>query len=433
MRNRLRFAAPFVALAIASAPRADTVQARSTTLLIDRQDFRDGNLQTAVPIYEIVDLSASDVRTPYTDDLEIAVSTWGALDAANQVRFWQNGALATDRRLSGDVNTAYVRADFLGKALTLRAGRQLIAYGTARMVQLDGGQLQLALPAGFGLSGYVGSPVQPRFQARGGPFTVGSTTATFMTGGRASWRYPGLLDVGASVAVATDRGDPSRRDVGADLRLTPHRMLALVGSGWWSLYEGRVGEGSIAALLTPIRLVDVTLDYRFTEPALFLPRNSILAVFAEDKRNTVGGAVRWEAARDLVLDADYHLLLADAGTGHWARTKATYHPGGPSTTVGAEASYLRSPSNGYVLARLFGVKNLAALTGTLDLYGYFFREAVNGQDQALTATATMGYEFARGWRALVAGTAGTTAYLSSQFELLAKLVFNETYVAREVR
>lgn len=85
------------------------------------------------------------------------------------------------------------------------------------------------------------------------------------------------------------------------------------------------------------------------------------------------------------------------------------------------------------MGRLFGAKTVAALTGTLDLYAYFFEKSINAQSNALTATATLGYGIARGWKAVLAGTAGTTAYLSSQFEVMAKLVYDQTYVAREVR
>ena len=432
MKNRLRLAITAAALALASAPRADTVQASSTTMLIGRQDPRNGSVQTAIPIYEILDLSATDVQTGFADNFEIVLSTWGSVDAANNIRFWQNGA-QVDTRVTGDVNLGYVRADFINRSLQLRVGRQMVADGVSRMIQMDGGEMRLILPAGFGLSGYAGVPVAPRFSTRGGEQTVGNTRADFATGGRLSWRAPGLLEVGASVAYASDHGDPSRQDVGADLRLTPHRLITFVGSGWWSLYEGRVGEASIGATIAPVRHFDVTLDYRHVEPDLFLPRNSILSVFAADKRNDIGGALHWGAAKDLSLDADYHALIEDSGTGHWARAKATFHPGGPGSTLGAEGSYLEHPENGYTLARLFGAKTIQAFTGTLDLYGYFFKNPVNGASNALTATASVGYGFARGWRAVVAGTAGTTAYLTSQFDVMAKLVYDQTYIAREVR
>ncbi len=433
MKNCLRVAFIAVAAAWAVIPRADTVQASSTTLVLGRQDYRAGALQTAVPVYELIDISASGLQTPYTDDLEIVLSTWGSADLANHVRFWQNGALVDDR-LTGDVNVGYIRAAFFGRRLSLRVGRQMVADGVARMVQLDGAEARLSLPYQFGISGYVGSPVAPRFAARGGDLAVGNVRADFATGGRVSWRYARLLDVGASVAVATDHGDTSRQDVGADLRLTPFRFLQLLGSGWWSLYESRLGEASVAATLFPMPHLDVTLDYRHVEPDLFLPRNSILAVFASDKRDDVGGSVHWGLMRNVALDVDYHALFQPAGTGHWARAKGTWHPGGPSSTLGGELSLLNNPDNSYFLVRAFGARQLATLfSGTLDLLGYFFDHAVNGKSEALTATATVGYQFARGWRAVLAGSAGTTAYLDRQLDVMAKLVYDGTYSVREVR
>jgi len=439
MKNRLRLVLFAAAVAAASSSRADTVQASSTTLLLGRQDFREGSLQTAVPLYELVNIVASEVKTPFTSNLEIALSTWGSVDLAER-RIWQNGALL-DRKFTGDVNVGYIRADLLSDVLTLRLGRQMVADGAARMVHLDGAEARLALPLGFGLSGYAGSPVAPRFATRGGELEVGNIRATFATGGRLSWRYPGALEVGASVATASDRGDVSRQDVGADFRLTPVRFLQLSGAGWWSLYESRIGEASVAATVFPVRHLDVTVDYRHVEPDLFLPRNSILAVFVADKRNDVGGSIHWGALRNLSLDADYHLLLEEEGQGHWGRLKGAYHPGAPETTVGAELSLLKSSAaasgindNGYKLARLFGAKQLVRdVFATLDLQGYFFDKDVNGQRKSLAATATLAYELVRGWRAAVAGTAGSTPYLERQFEIMAKLVYDQTYAIREVR
>ncbi len=438
--NRLRSALLAVALAMAAgSPRADTVQASSTSMLLVRQDWREGALQTAVPLYELLNIDASDVRTPYAD-FEVALSTWGAIDLAD-VRFWQNGA-RTDTRFTGDVNVGFIRGELLSHRLRLTVGRQLISEGISRMVQIDGAEARVALPAGFALSGYAGSPVSPRFATRGGDFAAGNLRATFTTGGRASWSRPGLLDVGASLAMATDHGDPSRQDFGADFRLTPHRLVQLTGTTWWSLYEGRLGEASFAAMLFPVAHLDVTLDYRHVLPDLFLPRNSILSVFVSEKRNDVGGALHYDGVRDLALDADYHLLIQDVGQGHWARARGTYSlRGGPATTAGAELSLLSNAGtatslngNGYKELRLFGSRRMAqAFLSTLDLMSWFYENPVNGQKRSLAATATVGYELGRGWRATVAGTAGSTPYLERQFEVMAKLVYQQTYAVREVK
>src|SRR6266498_2636529 len=133
--NRLRLLLLGAVLTTTSTTRADTVQASSTTMLLGRQDFRDGSLQTAVPLYELLNLNASGVKTPYAD-FEIALSTWGSADLAD-VRFWQNGAQVGDH-FTGDVNVGFVRADFLHRTFSLRLGRQVVADGNARMVQIDG-------------------------------------------------------------------------------------------------------------------------------------------------------------------------------------------------------------------------------------------------------------------------------------------------------
>jgi hypothetical protein len=449
MMSRIRLLVIATALT-AGAARADTVQASSTTMLIGRQDFRlgapglDPTTPTAVPLYELLNVVASDVKTPFADGVEVGLSSWGALDLGDK-RFWQNGA-PVGTRATGDVNAAYAKASFLDRRLTLTVGRETVADGVARMVQLDGAELRLALPGGLGLQGYVGSPVTPRFAGRGGELVTGNVRAVFATGGRLDWRYADLLDVGASVGIANDRGgEASRRDVGVDFRFLPFRMLLLTGQGFFSLSESRIGEAVVAATLFPVRHLDVTLDYRHVEPDLFLPRTSILSVFASDKRNDLGGAVHWGLMKNVALDADYHLLLEDARdaapgnpnipseTGHWVKGKLTTHPYGTANTVGLEGSYLHHPDNGYYLARLFGAREWNAISVTLDLLGYFFQKDVNGQPKSLTATGTVGYQFVRSWKVAVAGTAATTPYLERQFEIMGKLVYEQTYAVREVR
>jgi hypothetical protein len=450
MMSRLRLLSIAAALAAGAAARADTVQANATTLFIGRQDFREGELQTAAPLYELLNVVASDVSTPWADDVEVALSTWGSIDLGKK-RFWQNGALV-DTSYTGDVNVGYIRANFLDRRLTLRVGREMVADGVARMVQLDGAEARLVLPAGFGLQGYVGSPVAPRFAGRGGELTVGNIRAVFATGGRLSWRYSTLLDVGASVGIANDRGgEASRRDAGVDFRLTPFHLLQLSGQGFFSLSESRIGEAVVAATFFPVHHLDVTLDYRHVEPDLFLPRTSIFSVFAADKRNDVGGSLHWGVAKYLSLDGAYHYLIEDArdraldvvpagvnaqipaAHGHWARARATAYPGGPGTSLGVELSLLDTTENGYKLARFFAGREWRGISGTLDLLGYFFESDVNGQPRSLTATATLAYEFLRGWKAALTGTAGSTPFLERQFEMMAKIVYEQTYAVGEVR
>lgn len=421
-----------VAAAVSAVPaHADVVRANATTLFYTRQDWYAGQLDRASPIFEIVSVTASEVTSPFADDVEIAVSTWGAVDLSD-IRRWQNGGTAS-RRASGDVDTAYIKGELLGRRLVLRVGRQMIADGIARMVQLDGGQLRLRLPGGFGVSGYAGSPVSPRFTSRGSEATTGNTRGEFATGGRVSWFWPGWVEVGASAALARDHGDVSRQDIGADLRATLPGHVELLGSSFYSTYAERWGEIAASASWRPTRAVQLLANYRHVEPDLFLPRTSILSVFAEDERDDVGGAIRWEPVRGITVDAGYSRLFESDGDADRVGVKATWRPRA-AWDLGVEAVVLDHPDDqGYWLGRAFAAwrRSLVELTG--DVQSVWLNRSVNGEDLSLTATATAGYRFAKGWKVLVAATTGTDPFLERHVDFLAKLVYDQIYVTREVR
>jgi hypothetical protein len=200
------------------------------------------------------------------------------------------------------------------------------------------------------------------------------------------------------------------------------------------MYEERLGEGEASLSWRGSRRLQAAAEYRHVEPDLFLPRTSILSVFADDQRNELGGWVRVEPMRALVLDANYHALLEDPGTGHRARVKGTYTLR-PRTDVGAEAVLLQQSEqdNGYWMGRAFGGYGRGPIDLTADVVSYFLERNINGEDLALTATGTVGWRFMQGFKVLVAASGGTTPYLTRHFDVLAKLVYDQIYVTREVR
>jgi len=427
MRTRLTMALAAASLAALPA-RADVLQASATTLVTAGQSYRDGQLERAIPVYELVTVSATEMKTGW-GEFEATLAAWGAVDAG-PIRFWQNGAPAGSRA-SGDVDVGYLRGDVLGRRLTFRLGRQVVVEGSARMIHLDGGQLVLRLPAGFGLSAWGGVPVSPRFDARGGELALQGTRADVAYGGRVSWGRAGLLEVGASAAIAEDGSEVSRQDVGADLRLTPVHALELTGSGFYSIAEKRVGQVQAGARLQAHRTFTVFADYQHVEPDLFLPRNSILAVFAAEKRDDVGGGLRWTPRRTVDVDAEAFYLKEPEGNGRRARVRGTLRPYGLGA-VGAEVQVLKIPENGYLQGRLFGQRDFGRISATLDLWIYRYENKVNDQSQSLGGTVTGGYQIDPAWRVTLAATAGSDPLYKSRAEVMAKLVWNQTFL-REVR
>ncbi|HLE44330.1 MAG TPA: hypothetical protein VJB36_09975, partial [Methylomirabilota bacterium] len=395
-----------LALAAGFAARADTVEVTSTTFVTagEQTRYRSGSepdLVTVVPAYSILSITAREVTNPIADDLRLVVSTWGAYDFADPR--WDNG---TTSELTGDVTTGYVQAGFAGRRLTLRLGRTHVMTGVARMLNVDGGEAIVLLPGGVRISGYAGLPVSQRFASRSGIRSWNPAAGDLAFGGRLGWTLatPGLagrgLDLGASANVVQDGDDPVRQEVGVDLRLQPFARtnLTLAGMGAFSLYDERFSEANVSLTWSARRRLHLTADWRFTAPDLLLARNSILSVFSSSEWNELGGGVRYELGRGLSTGADYHVRLEpgeegeDAGNiGHDAAARLDWERSG--TSAGLEASYLEALDNGYIGTRGYGRRDFGRLSPSLgnvfvsaDVLAHFFREAVNGEDFALTGT-----------------------------------------------
>lgn len=428
---------------VASVARADTIDVDSTTLLNVAKQTRGGvpgqafELVTTAPAFEILSVTARDIRNGAFDDLTVVLRTWASYDIKD--RRWDNG---TDSNLTGDVTAGYVEGKLLRRRLTLRLGRAMVSTGVARTLQLDGGEAIVVLPAGFRISGYAGAPVTQRFGYRSSLVSWNPVGGSFATGGRLGWSLalPGApgrgLDLGASVNMVEDHGDPVREEVGLDARVQPVDRLVLSGFGAYSLYDRRTAEASARAGIDATRKLLLELDYRYVAPDLLLARNSILSVFSAEERQTVGGGVSYAVSRAWRVGASYHLLLEpgrDGGTteGNEADARIDWRRG--VTSAGLEGFFLDALDNGYVGGRLYGRRELGRAFAAADVLLHVFREQVNGQDSAVTGTLSIGYEVLRSLSAVVSGRAGVTPFMEQTFEVMAKLVYNQTYRKTEVR
>ncbi len=435
----------FVAAVAATAARADTVDVTSTTLLNIGQQTRGGapgttpDLVTTAPAFEILSITARGIANPIADDLQIVLGTWGSYDLSD--RRWDNG---TESSLTGDVMTGYVSGKFVGRMLTLRAGREHVAAGVGRMIQLDGGEAVLAVPLGIRLSVYAGSPVSQRFTSRTAIRSWNPVGGDLAFGGRAGWSLalPGApgkgLDVGVSANRVLDDGDTVRDEVGADLRLQPFGNLTLSGFGAYSLYDGELAEATARLGWSVTREVHVDADWRLVKPDLLLSRTSILSVFSDAQRNYVGGGITWDGRRGLLVGANYHLQLEPGATesssdflGHELEARAEVGHG--RWLGGAEYFFVRSFENGYHAVRLFGRADLGPLFAAVDVIGHRFKEEINAEKNAVTGTLTAGVNLTKGFSAVVSGRAGVTPFMEQTFDFMAKLAYNQTYRTREVR
>ena len=430
MRPRLRIALAAVAGLLGTLPaQAAEVEVTNTVLLHGYPQARYGAsplaTDTIAPAYELLSITARNVPSPIGERLELVFSGWGAANLGSNP--WWNG-YGNDGAFSGDLQLLFVKADFAKGALGVRLGRQQVAGGNSRMLQLDGASVLWRMPFGLSLSAFGGSPVSARFDRRGGDHAANPIPGDVAAGGRIGYALP-VFEVGLSALALWDRGTAGRQEAGMDLRLSPLTWLTLLASGTAVVEDFQVAAASVSAIAQASRAVSVSADYNYTLPSLFLPRDSILWVFTDSSREDVGASVHLAPSRFVSLDAGGAYLVTQDG--YRVGGRATWRPA-RRTSLGADLSYLSAKDNAYFLGRVFGARDLGLVEASLDLQAMSFDKAVNGENSSLLAIASLGRRLGRSFTVAVSGSAGVTPYYQSFLQVMAKLVY-QSFPPREVR
>ncbi len=241
--------------------------------------------------------------------------------------------------------------------------------------------------------------------------------------------------MGLSFVQLAQSGRTLRQEFGADARWRIVPSLTVSGIALMSTVEGRLAEADVQARWQPRMWFELMADWRRTAPDLFLPRDSILSVFATETRDEAGGSFYFRPIQRLRFEGDYHFVIDAEGTGHRAGARLVMSLGSRfQTQLGAEGRLLLLPVNGYWQARLFGSHRIGDnVNVTLDLDCYRLEQPINGQTLSLTGAATLGYSFVAHWRIVVAGIADTTPYVSRRFEMIAKLTWDQSFRLHQVR
>jgi len=444
MVTSARLAASALLLATTVVARADVIEGSSTTMISAGQQLRGTeagqvpDLVKVATVFEVIRVSAREVRNPLFQDLEISFSGWGSGDLQD-VR-WDAG---TTGKLTGDVTTAYIRGTLAKGTVQLRAGREFVVAGAGRMLQLDGGDVLIRLPAGFTVSAFAGAPVAQRFSSRDTSSSWNPAGGDLAWGGRIGWTLAlaGMagrgLDLGVSLVNVSNNSDPVRQDLGVDFRLQPINMLTFVGNATYGLYAERLAEFNVTALISATKALTLNLDVRHYSPDLFLAANSILSVFTDTDRTDYGGGIRYQFTKAVNASLDYHLLIQPGKVVDTTQTGgegvARVEWASSGAVAGGEVSYLKTGDTGYTSLRGYGRKTFGKLFVAGDLTDVLFKQDVNGQGSSLVGSLSGGYQLAKAWSLVVAGRAGVTPYFEQQADFLVKLVYNSVVRVREVK
>jgi hypothetical protein len=359
-----------IVAALAAAPAARAEKATATTYLLVRPVAMAGAPSLAAPVLENVTFSGS------VQGWELRASLWGWLELRPGVAGVADADVLT---LSGP----------LLKDGRLVLGRQVVAGGAARWLLLDGARVFWELPAGFRVDAFTGLLPQPQFRF---------DRQAWAYGARVSWRAAPFTEAGLSYLNARQYGWTSTERLGADLYLGPW-------GGW---------QGSARAVfeLRELRFAEVdlaadgpwgTFTYHFASPDLFVPRTSVLSVFAASSLHEAGGDVRWAwlggGARAVLYPGNVF--------GGWLSARASWKGlGGELRRTWAPAPALGGwTALGWVARPLFSaIASGEAVADVLD-------RPVNGQIFAAAVRAAVAWRAHRDWEiaAMLEGSTGPYA------------------------
>ena len=388
---------------------AQVVDASSTTVLRLKPDWQAGDTRTGFWGTELVGLSVRGIEMSGVDDLRIQLSAWGQLASLGHPAGTGNGTTA-------DIDLLYLQGSLFHRHLNLTIGRQIVSGGAARVLQLDGVDATVAIDKGFGVTGYVGSPVVSRFD-----YPVGELAF----GGRAYWRPSYGSEIGLSFIEILSGSVLARQDLGADGRWVILPTLAATASGIFSIQETRFADADLSVTWQALPTLELFVKGQHTSPDLYLPLTSLFSVFANINNDAVGGGASWQALPRLTLYGEYKRLWVDGGTkGDEAELRVTYRLT-RKALVGADARFLFIPVNGATDLRawvLYPV--IPRLKLSADLDWTILQNPINQGESAFVATGSASWAIGSGWNLMVSGSAGTTPFLQTRYTATARIGYD---------
>ncbi len=381
---------------------------------------------TFTPATEFLGIDAARLGS---ESLSLHLFGWGRVDL---------GERSTPRGTSGgDLSYGYLEYRLPRANAEIRAGRLTIDQGVG-IEQVDGVSARADLLGGFALSAFGGRPVLYR--------TVDPASQKdyefqrdMIFGTRLSLRIPKAGEVGLSYlqdgsTAAKDLPIPSpvdysRKQLGLDLQLRPHRSLELGGR---TLFDIAQHPDPAPAEAKPSRVAeqDYSLAWKVSEAwslaGAFAERNfyayfagtNLPSLFRQDERGrfrSQGGSLTWNAGGAFQLVADYRRThRASYGDADRFGGEARWSPKGTKLQAGLALhrvnasdvllvdsrvpSYSLSHREARAWVLYAGARFSASLDAQLHAFDDRANPNLNGQSTVSAAVGSVGYQVGVGLR-----------------------------------
>jgi hypothetical protein len=389
--------AALLAVTSTGVQAADVTVDSSTLLGIAARDVSGASKQTLLPATQFLGLTADKLAD---GNLSLHFYGWGRADLADK-------SFNNDQE-DGSLTYGYLQYRFNQANANIRAGRFFVREGIVNE-QVDGVSARTDLPMGFGLSAFGGATVHTAHLS--GESSDGKGDGIF--GGRANYRYKGLLELGASAAYESKAPallthTINHRLLGGDIWFTPHKMVEVIGHSSYNSETKRIAEHSYLLNLKPVQ--DLVLSGEFNEihslsyfGASGLFASPQMASYNPDENSrSLGGSASYQITKAVGLVADYKHYTRDIGNADRYGATAKLSLLNNELRSGIGYHYLRAssgfaisgtPSASYHEMRWYIMHDTKTYFASLDALCYLFKEKILNEKAAWEVAASLGYHF----------------------------------------
>ncbi len=414
---------------------ADVTVDSSTLFGISQRDVSGASKENLLPATQFLGITADKLAD---GNLSLHLYGWGRADLADK-------SFNSDKS-SGSLTYGYLQYRFSQASANIRAGRLFVREGIVNE-QIDGISARTDLPMGFGLSAFGGATAPTAHLSGESSDGKGDT----IYGGRANYRYKGMLEVGISAVfesaaptlTAPASGDTrltgDYRRVGGDIWVTPFKTVDIIGHSSYNPETRRIAEHSYLLNYKPHKKLVLTGEYnQYRDKSMLLPWTtfSAAALLLSDKSSSAGVRASYDISKNLALLADYKHYKREFGSadrfGGEARVnfKDNTIRGGVGyhyLNAGQEFAITPNTSASYHELRCYVMRDTKSYFAAIDLLGDFFKEKIYGESSAWEATASLGYHFTPALALSGDVSYGRNPQFTEEAKALLRLTYNMTY------
>ncbi len=408
---------------------ADVTVDSSTLLGISRRDVSGASKETLLPATQFLGLTADKLAD---GNLSFHFYGWGRADLADKS--------FNNDKLAGSLTYGYLQYRFSQANANIRAGRLFIREGIVND-QIDGISARTDLPMGFGLSAFGGATVHTAHI--NGENSDGK--GDVISGGRANYRYKGLLEIGLSgvfestaPTLATRTAGDYRR-IGGDIWITPVKFFDIIGHSSYNPETEKMAEHTYLLNIKPVRHLVLTGEFNQQRDQSYLyawTMFSKAALNPDDKSTSVGARGSYDVTKNLQVTADYKHYKREIGSADRFGGEVRVNYKDNSIRGGAGYHYLKAddafaigatPSASYHEVRGYVMQDTKSYFAAIDLLGYFFKEKIYNESSAWEAMASIGYHITPALALSGDISYGRNPQFTEETRGLLRLTYNMTY------